>query len=104
MSALIEMEAELDSAKLEVQLAPLNPRLRNYNEGGCKRVVTSRPVKWYRDLCNRYPSSRGVRRGKFDTRIRRANVLRLLSRLVAGKTSWSKYAAELRAIAERRAG
>ena len=104
MEALIEMEAELDSAKLEVQLAPLNPRLRNYNEGGCKRVVTSRPVKWYRELCNRHVSSRGVRRGKFDTRIKRANVLRLLSRLSSGLPSCSKYAAEIRGIAERRAG
>ena len=104
METLQIMLAELDSAKLEVQLAPLNPRLRNYNEGGCKRVVTSRPVKWYRQLCNRHVSSRGVRRGKFDTRIKRANVLRLLQRLTSGLPTVSKYAPEILRVAEGRAG
>lgn len=89
------MLSELESHRLEVQLVPLNPRLRNYCEGGCKRVVTDRPVAWYRALCKKYPSSRGVRRGKFDTRIKRRNVLTLLGRLTAGKTSVSKYVDEI---------
>lgn len=90
---------QLEAHRLEVQLAPLNPRLRNYNEGGCRRVVTDIPPKWYREFCNRHPSSRGVRRGKFDTRIRRANVLRLLGRLAVGLPSVSKYREEVLELA-----
>lgn len=96
------MLAELESAKLEVQLVPLNPRLRNYCEGGCKRAVTSVPVKWYRQLCQRHTSSRAIRRGKHDTKIRRANILSVLARLSAGLHSRSKYAGELRRVAEGR--
>jgi len=101
MPALQLMLNQLESHRLEVQLVPLNPRLRNYNEGGCRRVVVNQPPKWYRDFCNRHPSSRGVRRGKFDTRIRRANVMRLLARLACGKPSVSKYREEMLAVAER---
>ena len=38
MTALEQMLADLESHRLEVQLVPLNPRLRNFNEGGCKRA------------------------------------------------------------------
>lgn len=90
---------ELEASRLEVQLAPLNPRLRNYNEGGMKRVVVSVPPTWYRKLCREYPSSRGIRRGKFDTRIRRANVLSTLRVLSEGRTTPSKYVPDLGRIA-----
>lgn len=103
MTSLELMLMELESSRLDVQLVPLNPRLRNYNEGGCKRVCADRNAKWYRDLCQRHPSSRGTRRGGFDTRIRRRNVERLLRRLVAHLPTRSKYAAEIRRVAERRA-
>lgn len=103
MTPLELMLAELESNRLEVQLVPLNPRLRNYNEGGCKRVLVDRNCAWYRAMCSRHPSSRGVRRGGFDTRIRRVNVERLLRRLIAGLPSCSKYAAEILRVAERRA-
>lgn len=102
LRALIEMFNELEAHKLEVELAPLSPRLRGFNEGGCKRVVTNKPPRWYRELCNNHASSRGVRRGKFDTRIKRANVLAILARLSAGFVSRSKYADELHAIASQR--
>lgn len=104
MSALIEMQAELESHRLEVQLVPLNPKLRNWSEYGMKRVVCDKPPAWYRKHCQAHTSSRAVRRGKHDTRIRRAGVLRLLSRLIAGQPTTSKYADEIRGIAERRAG
>lgn len=104
MTALEIMLMELESNRLEVQLVPLNPRLRNWSESGCKRVKAGINATWYRGFCSRHPSSRGVRRGKFDTKIRRANVERLLRRLIAGQPSCSKYAAEIRGIAERRAG
>ena len=94
---------ELDSAKLEVQLVPVSRHARCYTgEHSCKRVAVSIPVRWYRLLCRRHPSSRGVRRGRFDTKIKRINILRLLARLAAGKPTWSKYAPELRAMAEGR--
>lgn len=104
MNALIEMQAELDSHRLEVQLAPLNPKMRNYTEYGMKRVVTDRPPAWYRQLCQRHTSSRAVRRGKQDTRVRRATILGVLRRLVAGQRSCSKYAAEILRAAKGRAG
>lgn len=99
---LIEMLAELESQQLRVELAPLNPNRRGWNEGGMKRVVTEYPPKWWRSMCGRHPSSRGVRRGKFDTRLRRAGILSILRRLAAGLHSRSKYAGELRRVAEGR--
>ncbi len=104
MEQLNIMLAELDSARLEVQLAPVSPHARCYTgPHSHKRVATSVPVRWYRELCRKHVSSRGVRRGKFDTRIKRANVLALLTRLAAGLPTTSKYAEELRRLAERRA-
>lgn len=92
---LITMLADLESHRLEVVLVPLNPRLRNYTDGGCKRVVADKPPVWYRNLCNEYLSSRAIRRGKPDTRIRRANILRVLGRLCEGRPTRSKYAHDL---------
>lgn len=83
-AALGIMLAELESSKLEVALVPLDPRKRNYNEGGCKRVAVSKNATWYQKLCAQYPSSRGTRRGGFDTRLKRRNVLRALLRLQRG--------------------
>jgi hypothetical protein len=99
MAGLIQMLNELESHRLEVVLVPLNPRLRGWNEGGMKRVVADRGPAWYRRLCNAHASSRGVRRGKFDTRIRRANVLRALTRMIDGDRYRGKYKDELVAVA-----
>lgn len=99
MEALCHMLNDLEAHRLEVQLAPLSPRLRGYNEGGMKRVVVDAPPKWFRKFCGRHPSSRGTRRGKFDSKIRRANVLSTLRVLASGRQSVSKYADELRKIA-----
>ena len=95
---------ELESHMLVVQLVPLNPNRRGWNEGGCKRVPVDVPPAWYRKMCNRHASSRGVRRGGFDTRIKRANVLALLARLAAGRETTSKYRDELVAVAKGRMG
>lgn len=95
--------AELESHRLHVILVPLNPQRRGYCEGGMKRVAADRPPRWYSQFCCRHLSSR-VRNSKHpDTRIKRANVLRLLTRLAQGKGSVSKYAGELRRIAQARA-
>lgn len=99
MNGLEIMLNGLEAHRLEVQLAPLSPRLRNYNEGGMKRVVVDAPPTWYRKFCGRHLSSRGSRRGKPDTLIKRANVLSTLRVLAAGRRTWSKYADELKKIA-----
>jgi hypothetical protein len=98
---LIQMLNELESHKLEVMLAP--SRRSDRREWDMIRVVCDAPPRWYRNLCNRHPSSRGVRRGKFDTRIRRRDVLRLLERMASGRPVVSKYAPELAQLARRAA-
>ncbi len=102
-NALHQLLAELESHQLQVMLVPLNPRMRNYNDGGMKRVLFDKNPRWYSQMCADFPSSRGIRRGKHDTRIRRATILSVLRRLCDGKYSWSKYAPILKAIAERAA-
>ncbi len=92
---------ELESHRLEVLLVPLNPRMRNYNSGGMKRVVADRNADWYRRFCQRHPSSRKRANRKHDTKIKRASIVRILARLVGGKPSVSKYVPELRRIAEK---
>lgn len=93
------MQAELEANPLVTILAPSKRSDRRDHD--MIRVNVSQPPRWYRRLCNRNPSSRGVRRGKFDTRIRRANVLSLLRTLLATGHSRSKYAAEVLALASR---
>lgn len=100
MAGLQIMLAELEAHRLEVVLVPLNPNRRGWNEGGMKRVCADVPPRWYRALCRDYPSSRGVRRGKFDTAVRRANVLRALERLVDGRGYAGKYREEFLRVAE----
>ena len=91
----------LESHRLEVQLVPLNPRLRGFNEGGMKRVCANKNCPWYRAFAARHLSSRKRNHRKPDTKIKRRDVIRLLSRLIAGKSTTSKYADELRRIAEK---
>jgi hypothetical protein len=90
---------ELESHSLVVCLAP--SKRHDRRDWDMIRVVCDRPPSWYRALCNRHPSSRAVRRGRFDTRIKRANVLSVLRVLCSGRRSVSKYAPELIQIARR---
>lgn len=92
---------ELESFRLEVQLVPLNPKMRGFNEGGMKRVVANKNARWYRELCAKHLSSRKRNHRKLDTKIKRQNILRILRRLAEGKPSRSKYAAELVKISGR---
>lgn len=92
------LHAELESSRLEVVLVPCR---REVNVGGCIRVAASRNAAWYRSLCAAYPSGRNRRKSAPDTRIKRANVARILARLIAGKPSRSRYVAELLRFAER---
>lgn len=96
-----QMLDELESSRLEVQLVPLNPKLRNYNEGGMKRVASSKNALWYRQFCGRHLSSRKRNHRKPDTKIKRASIIRILRRLCDGKPSTSKYSAELQKIGAR---
>lgn len=90
---------ELDAHMLVVQLVPLDPRKRGYNEGGMKRVCVNVPPTWYRKLCGRHLSSREIRRGKPDTKIKRKNVLSLLAQLSEGLVPRSKCLGELEGVA-----
>ncbi len=92
---------ELESHQLQVILVPLNPQRRGWNEGGMKRVVADQPPAWYRLFCRDHVSSRGIRRGKFDTKIKRANVLRALGQMVRNVPA-GKYEDQLRQIARQR--
>jgi hypothetical protein len=95
------MQAEFEGSGLEVILVPLNPKLRGWNEGGCKRVAANRNCDWYRSLCKRHPSSRTRNKRHHDTRIKRKNVASVLSRLLTVGTR-SKYAPELIRLAQQR--
>ena len=101
MNGLQLMLEQLESHRLEVMLVPLNPKLRNWNEYGCKRVCSDVPPRWYRAMCREHLSSRGVRRGKPDTKIKRANVLRALNRMVSCAGYGGKYRDELVAVAKK---
>jgi hypothetical protein len=92
------MLSELESSRLEVVLIPSK---RQLNEWDMLRCCVSYNCTWYRKFCAQFPSKRGVRRGKFDTAIRRQNILRVLTRLCAGMTSRSKYGPELVKVAGR---
>ena len=96
-----QMLAELESQRLEVVLVPLNPRMRNFNEGGMKRICANKNPRWYAQLCSRHLSSRIRNHKKLDTKIKRRDILRILQRLCEGKGTTSKYAEELRRISSR---
>lgn len=97
MSPLELLLADLESNRLVTVLVPCR---RECNEGGMIRVNMSTNPKWYQKVCASHPSSRGVRRGKFDTRVRRANIIRALQRMIDGKDG-GKYGEELRRVADR---
>lgn len=98
---LSEIEAmlnELESSQLEVMLVPQRTFT---NHGGMVRVAVSRNVKWYRDFCGRFPSSRVRKNCAFDTRIKRRDVLRVLRGALAGR-SVSSYVPALLGVARAR--
>lgn len=96
---LDEMMNDLEAHRLEVQLAP--SRRSDRRDHDMIRVVCDHGPKWYRNFCGQHTSSREVRRGKHDTRIKRANVLSLLKQLTIHGKSTSKYTPEILAIARK---
>lgn len=89
---------ELESHRLTVALVPCR---RFVNEGGCVRVAVEKNAQWYRDFCARHASARVRRNAAFDTRIRRANIIRALDAMIEGQMT-SVYSLELLGIARTR--
>ena len=92
------MQGEFEANSLQVVLVP--SRQPN-NCMAMVRVAVSRNCTWYRRLCLRHASGRARRNRAPDTCIRRQNIARVLARLVDGRPTRSKYAAELLRIAEQ---
>ncbi len=67
--------------------------------GGKIRCVMGQNPQWYQRFCAQHLSTRKRRNALPDTRIKRANVVALLERLCAGKTSRSYYLAEIVQVA-----
>jgi len=87
------MHDELESQQLTVALFPApHPAF----EGHMIRVPIESNVAWYRCLCSKYPV--GVR----STKVRRADILRVLARLASGKPSSSQFADYLVQMAKKR--
>lgn len=99
MNPLEYMLAELEGNQLVTILAP--SKRSDRKDWDMIRVNMSINCDWYRRLCARHPSKRGIRRGKFDTVIRRKRTEETLRRLIAGKHTNSIYADELRRIASK---
>ena len=97
MHALTQMLCELESAKLEVCLAP--SRRRDRRDHDMIRVAICRPPVWYSRFCCRHLSDRKRMNNAPDTKIKRENVLTTLRVLTTKGASVSKYADELRKIA-----
>ena len=81
MRKLEQMLAELESNQLVTVLAPSK---RGINPWDCVRVNVSESPRWYKRLCSAHASKRGVRRGRFDTVIRRQHALAALNRMLRG--------------------
>lgn len=96
--ALTEMLEQLESSCLEVMLIPQRYRT---NEGGMIRVAVSKNATWYRGFCAQYLSGRQRKNNAPDTKIKRAQTLRTLRRLLTGVPPQGEYAFRLMPIARR---
>lgn len=70
---------------------------------GTCRVVESRNPEWYQELCSMHQSYRKRPRKTFksDTKIKRRDILRLLTRLAEGLPASSRYIEDLEMLAEK---
>lgn len=100
MRGLEELLNELESFQLQTVLIP--SKRSDRREWDYVRVNLCENPRWYRSHCSNHPSSRGIRRGKPDTRIRRQDTLSALRGLIAG-TYRGKYADDLLRIARKKA-
>lgn len=99
MLGLEQMLNELQSHKLTTVLTP--SKRSDRRDWDMIRVNLDENPRWYRALCARHPSKRQVRRGKFDTVIRRHRIEQALTTMLKGGRVQSIYADELRRIASK---
>ena len=94
-----EMLSELCERQLEVVLsdAPEPAFL-----GQMIRVAVNKNPHWYMMMCERYSTSRRRKNLHFDTRVKRHDIMRILTALRDGKSPKGMYADELRNEAQRR--
>lgn len=93
------MIGELEAGKLEVVLIPApSPRHSLH----MVRAVVNRPPVWYRVICSRYASGRIRAKRKFDTKIKRKNVLELLYATFNGNKPKSKYLPDILSTLKKR--
>ena len=96
MNAYVEMLSDLCSHRLTVELFPApDPKHENH----FVRIATDRNPLWYRNLCAAHASRRETKSGKFKTKIKRRNVVSVLTRLSEFLDTKSVYRAELEKIA-----
>lgn len=90
---------ELENDRLGVTLIP--SRIKDCaDRGGMIRAVESQNAPWYRQFCAMYLSGRTRKNSHIDTRIRRKNIVRILTRLVNGLPSRSAYVEDLTRFAK----
>ena len=97
--ALLEMLDELETQRLEVVLIPQPDPA---NPGACLRAVAAVNPAWYRRICAAFESRRKRHYRKFKTKVKRAEIRRVLAALCEKKTTQSIYAKWLLNEAARR--
>lgn len=80
---------ELEANALSVVLVPCR---RGSDPWAMRRVCASKNARWYSAYCAEYRSSRKRKNAAHDTCIKRAETIRFLSRMIAGRPVKSKYA------------
>lgn len=94
------MRDEMEYRRLEVILIPS----KNHEcaiRGGCIRVAINTNPEWYQELCSSYPRPDCKKWYKTRTIIKRANIIKLLDRLLAGQKINSKYEQDLNNIVDK---
>ena len=88
---------QLTSSRLRVALFPApDPQFSEHKI----RVSVEHNPEWYSQLCMSYQSARSHRRRRGDTRIRRIDIVRILTKLANGHDCRSRYVEDLVDIAE----
>lgn len=97
----IEMLDEMMYERLTVILVPSRHR-EIAIRGGMIRVAEQQNVYWYRQLCDRYQSTRRRKSFKSDTKIKRKRVMTIINNLINGKIPNSIYTDDIISIAEEK--
>lgn len=93
------MLCDLEINQLQTILVP--SKRHDRREWDCVRVNVSVNCKWYRSFCSIHASKRGVRRGRFDTIVRRRETLKDLDRLLSGHPRGGVYEERILEAAKR---